>query len=74
MIKIGDIVKVISTTKYGDEKKEFIPIGTICRVDEINQDGDDQPYVGITPLNGNVTFYYLLDEIEKGHMEWVKDE
>lgn len=32
MLKVGDTVKVKDATTYQGERKEFIPIGTICRV------------------------------------------
>lgn len=79
-IKIGDTVKVIAATEdasYCDgRKREYIPIGTICTVKEINYNYDGSPYYGLLPVNqidDGVYFCYLEDEFEKGYLEWVKD-
>ena len=75
-IKVGDTVKVItSTTSHWDAEKktEYIPIGTICKIRDIDY-CKDETYYGIQPLESNEIFYYLEDELEKGHMEWIKDE
>ena len=78
MLKVGDTVKVIAATEdagYCDGRKiEYIPIGTICTVTEVENGHDGMPYYGITPLGRDYMFCYLEDELEKGHMEWVKDE
>ena len=74
-IKIGDIVKVIAATKdvsNPDKKKEYIPIGTICTVINIETFSNVVEYA-LNPGDGFV-FWYLEDELEKGHMEWIKDE
>lgn len=78
MIKIGDTVKVIDTTMHYGERKEFIPVGTICKVVriELTEEGNT---VGIIPesnlpYDGYSDFLYLESEVEKGHMEWIKDE
>ena len=74
-IKIGDIVKVIAATKDAsnpDKKKEYIPIGTICTVIHIETFSDVVEYA-LDPGDG-FAFWYLEDEFEKGHMEWIKDE
>lgn len=76
MLKVGDTVKVItSTTSHWDAEKktEYIPIGTICKIRDIDY-CKDETYYGIQPLESNEIFYYLEDELEKGHMEWIKDE
>lgn len=78
MIEVGDTVKVISTTDFFGEQIELISIGTICKVIEIDVD-DDENEIGIMvkPLDyyGNkIAFWYLQNEVEKGHMEWVRDE
>ena len=75
MLKIGDLVKVKDATMYQGEKKEFIPIGTICQVVGICEEN----VIGIVPenslpYNGSGEYWYLESELEKGHMEWVKEE
>ena len=75
MIEVGDTVKIISVTQEREDKKEYIPIGTICKVVEVCMDNEN-PYYGVSPINDSMTsvpFYYLENEIEKGHLEWVKD-
>lgn len=75
MFEVGDLVKVISTTECQGENRELIPIGTICKVAEVENkpEGIDKPYVGIKPLDKNTEYFYLFSEVEKGHLEWVKD-
>ena len=76
MLRVGDTVKVISATKSHwdpEDRTEYIPIGTICKVRDIDQCKDGIFY-GIQPLESNCIFYYLEDELEKGHMERVKDK
>lgn len=75
MIEVGDVVKIILDAQEGEDKKEYIPIGTICKVVEVCTD-NEKPYYGVSPINDSipsVPFYYLENEIEKGHLEWVKD-
>ena len=75
MLKVGDTVKVISATKSHwdpEDRTEYIPIGTFCKVRDIDRCKDGIFY-GIQSLESNCIFYYLEDELEKGHMEWVKD-
>ena len=76
MIQVRDTVKVIAATEdagYCDGRKtEYIPIGTICKVRDIDY-CKDGTYYGIQPLESNCIFYYLENELEKGHMEWVRD-
>lgn len=77
MLKIGDTVKVISDTASHwdpEERTEYIPIGTICKVIEIINESDGTPYYGIAPLDRDDMFCYLESELEKGHVEWIKDE
>lgn len=78
MLKVGDTVKVIDTCHYSDgREEEYIPIGTICTVEEVNHGEDGIVYYGILPDDENdigVYFCYLENELEKGHLEWVKDE
>lgn len=72
MLKVGDTVKVISKTMCNGEEKEFIPIGTICKVTEICKEDHNSPYYGITPKDG-YTFYYLESELEKGNLVWIPE-
>lgn len=81
MINVGDTVKIIKPTQdaSGDpgELKEYIPIGTICTILNITEDKN-----GIKSYECKANtwhdhlggFWYLRDEIEKGHYEWIKDE
>ena len=80
-IKIGDIVKVIAATEdalYCDgRKREYIPIGTVCTVKEVNYEHDGSLNYGLLPVNqidDGIYWDYLENEIEKGHLEWIKDE
>ena len=78
MINIGDRVKVIKPTEYMGKPKELFSIGTICQVIDIKEtDGVlDFEIVPIDELSNSnpCGFWYLEDELEKGHIEWVKDE
>ena len=79
MLKVGDTVKVKDTTMHQGERKEFIPIGTICRVVGTTYYESEGNAVGIVPesslpYDGYGEYWYLECEVEKGHMEWVKDE
>ena len=80
MLKVGDSVKIIDGTIYEGEKREFIPIGTICRIIGIIQINGEINALGLVPeeklhyYNGTGEYYYLENEVEKGHLEWVKDE
>ena len=72
MLNVGDTVKIINNTLGGDGKKhEYFPIGSIGKVKEVYTEDDGSPYYGVE-VNGN-TFCYLRNELEKGHMEWIKD-
>lgn len=77
MLKIGDTVKVIGKTLDGSGKeKELIPIGTVCRVVGYYNDNKNGPTVGIRPEGKPCyigEYWYLACDVEKGHMEWVKD-
>lgn len=74
MWNIGDTVKIISKTELNGESKELLPIGTICRIEEVCQENDGTPYYGITPINQeDVPFYYLEKELERGRLEWIPD-
>lgn len=80
MLKIGDTVKVIGKTIDGNGKeREYIPIGTICRILSMNYDKKEGLLVEIISEKGysysdsDYGFWYLACDVEKGHMEWVKD-
>lgn len=76
MLKVGDTVKVISdTVSHWDpeERTEYIPIGTICVVRTIDYNKDGSIFYEIKPIGENYMFCYQENELEKGHMEWVKD-
>lgn len=74
-LKVGDTVKIISKTDAGDGTiKELIPIGTICTVKEVCRNHvSGKLYYGVTQDNHDYPYYYLRDELEAGHLEWVKD-
>lgn len=79
MLKVGDTVKVVSKTDCGGGvMNELIPIGTICRVTEVCND-QEGIYYGIVDIRTREcdefmnTGYYLENELEKGHLEWIKD-
>lgn len=81
MLKVGDKVKVIAATEdasYCDgRKKEYIPIGTVCTVKGIGYCRNGSPYYGLLPVNkidDGIYWCYLENELEKGHLEWVRDE
>lgn len=77
MLKVGDTVKVIAATEdagYCDGRKiEYIPVGTICTVvkTDIKEDGTQSCAVD---TGDGYEWWYKADELEKGHMEWIKDE
>lgn len=76
MLKVGDTVKVISdTVTHWDtsERMEYIPIGTICTIRDIDYCTDGRIFYGIKPLESNCIFYYLETDLEKGHIEWIKE-
>lgn len=67
-MKIGDTVKVISSTEFNGEQLCFYPLETICRVVDIDTEGA----LGILPLNvseNTFPYYYLENELEKGHIK-----
>lgn len=74
MLKVGDTVKVISKTMMEGEEREFIPIGTICKVEEVIMDCGFYSY-GIRP-EGCIygPFYYLESELEKGNLVWIPEK
>lgn len=77
-IKIGDTVKVIGMTNCGGEEKELIPIGTICKVVEMEDDPENGMKIcGIVEVdkswaNSSVCAYYYDKDLEKGKLMWVK--
>lgn len=76
MLKVGDTVKVIAATEdaeYCDGRKtEYIPIGTVCTVVETDIEEDGIQYCAVDSGDG-FAFWYKENELEKGHMEWIKD-
>lgn len=77
MIQVGDTVKVIAATEdtgYCDGRKtEYIPIGTICTVTNTYIGWNCERVCAVDSGNG-YAFWYKENELEKGHMEWIKDE
>lgn len=78
MIKLGDTVKIIGTTVCGGVEKECIPIGTVCRVVGVENRKKEGLIVGVIPkkelpYSGYGEYWYLARDVEKGHMEWVKE-
>lgn len=76
MLKVGDTVKVISDTAshwVPEERTEYIPIGTICTVVETDIEEDGTQSCAIDP-GGGYPYWYKENELEKGHIEWIKDE
>lgn len=73
--KVGETVKVVAVGDVGNVKKEMVPIGQICRIEEVCHEDDGSVYYGILPANGRETypFYYTPEQLEKGHLEWVRD-
>lgn len=77
IIKVGDTVKVISDTVSHwnpEERTEYIPIGTICVVRNVDYNKDGSVFCEIEPIGSNYTFCYMENELEKGRMEWVRHE
>ena len=71
MLKIG------KTLDGSGEEKELIPIGTICHIVGYYNDDKKGLTVGIRPVDSPCyigEYWYLACDVEKGHMEWVKDE
>ena len=76
MLKVGDTVKVISDTASHwdpEEKTEYIPIGTICTVVETDIEEDGTQSCAVDRGDG-YAFWYKSEELEKGHMKWIKGE
>ena len=40
----------------------------------IGHEIDGSPFYEIQSMSTGDVFYYLEEELEKGHMEWIKDE
>ena len=71
-ISVGDTVKVIGTTDIGGIEKELIHIGTICKVIEVDKSGE---VFCVRPINNSQEgYWYLGKDLEKSHMEWVKED
>lgn len=75
MLKIGDTVKVIDMFHYEDgTAKEQVPIGTICKVVDIKENDGIYSFC-VRPRGEDLYFFwYAENELEKGHVEWIKDE
>ena len=79
MIKVGDTVKVIGKTVVFDADNgreieiELVPIGTICTVTDFVEEHSDYHVV---PKDSFIEhgYWYYADALEKGHMEWIRDE
>lgn len=70
MLKIGNTVKVISKING----VEYIKIGTICKIIEIHINDNGKKYYNIIPLEEiKIDYWYYEDELEKGHLEWIKN-
>ena len=81
MIKIGDTVKVIDKADIADDvgRRELYPVGTICKVMEVDKhcDGADYRVVKLEEsyyANENSGWWYKANELEKGHLEWIKED
>lgn len=78
MLKVGDTVKVNGKTFICGREYEPIPIGTICRVTDMSYTNSEEYAVEIVPEkeypSDRNAWWYLESEVEKGHLEWVKDE
>ena len=80
MIKVGDTVKVIDKADVADEfgRRELYPIGTICKVMEVDEDPDGFYFrVVILEESSHASAYsgywYKENELEKGRLEWIKE-
>lgn len=75
MLEVNDIVKVISATNSGYlGAREFIPIGTVCRVVNIEKEKDSY-YYEILPLeSGRYSFYYLESELAKAVWTFTRNK
>lgn len=72
MLKKGDLVKVTETTiTTAFEIAELIPIGTICKVLNVDSDG----YAEIVPLDckDDWVYIYAPEGLEKGQLEWIPE-
>lgn len=73
MLRVGDTVKVLCTTEYNGKPTKFIPIGTICMVINVDTKNNSVEIIPENMLNVyNTGYWYKEDELEKGHLEWVK--
>ena len=76
MLKIGDTVKVLSTTEVDGKQKELIRLGSICIILSVQKDVNGCYHYGIadTQFHGkSINGYYLENELEKGHLEWIRE-
>lgn len=74
-IKTGDTVKIIGKTLDGENReREYIPIGTICKVLETEIDSNTGKLICLVrKLNTNWEYWYLADDLEKGKLVWRKE-
>lgn len=79
MLKVGDTVKVVAKTKdvyNADTPTELIPIGSICKITDVSSIrksiNGKRRTIKCYELDG--CYYYLEEELEKGSLEWVRDE
>lgn len=75
MLEVGNMVKVIGATISGGVKKECILVGTICKIVKRNE---NKNIFGIVPISelpylGFGEYWYSENDLEKGHLEWVKE-
>lgn len=72
MLKVGDTVKVIAATEDGSycdgRKKEYIPIGTICKVVKTDIEDDGSQSCAVDRGDGHA-YWYKENELEKGPSE-----
>ena len=73
MLKVGDTVKVIAPTMYNGKATELYPIGTIATIVTVGYEEDGAPFYEVCSESDHIGFWYLENELEKGHLEWVKD-
>ena len=75
MLKVGDTVKVIAPTMYNGKATDLYPIGTIVTVTEVEHGEDGKIFCEVQSQfpHDHYGWWYRENELEKGHLEWVKD-
>lgn len=74
MLKIGDLVKVVSKTLCNGEVRELYPLGTIATVAEVYIDDETgEAYYEVRKDGDTCGWCYLENELEKGSLVWVPD-